>query len=347
VATHFCESSRAALLSVLYLSFGVLLSPPLVRAQEPVATPAEPIRVSVDRVNIGVIVTDDHGDFVGGLHREDFHILDEGAEQPVTDFANISEPAQVLLLVEAGPAVYFLEAGHVRAAHALLEGLSAGDRVAVVKYDAGPQGVLDFTTDKQAAESALNNVRYYVGFGALDLARSLSTVLDWLDKVHGKKSIVLLSTGVDTSPPEIASSLMARVETTDVRILALSLSGELRQPASGQKDAKIKKNKSHIPAEKSAIAAQGFADADHLLSAITQATGGRAFFPNSSKDFAAVYEQIAQLVRHEYSLAFVPPSYDGKLHTIEVRITSPSTMPSDASPTYRIDHRSAYLAPKR
>ena len=296
----------------------------------------------MDRVNVGVIVTDTHGNFIEGLRREDFHILDDGVEQPVTDFANISEPAQVLLLVEAGPAVYFLEAGHVRAAHALLEGLSSGDRVAVVKYDAAPQGVLDFTADKQAAESALSNVRYYVGFGALDLSRSLSTVLDWLDKVQGKKSIVLLSTGVDTSPPEITSSLMARVKTTDVRILALSLGSELRQPAPDAKDSKGKKNKSHIPVEKSAIAAQGFADADHFLSALTQATGGRVFFPNSAKDFATVYAQIAQFVRHEYSLAFAPPVRDGKLHAIEVQITPPS----GATPAaYRIDHRGVYLAP--
>jgi Ca-activated chloride channel family protein len=334
---------RAGLIFVLFLLLVVLFpSPQLVCAQDPAVALAEPIRVSVDRVNVGVIVTDPHGNFIEGLRREDFHIFDDGVEQPVTDFANISEPAQVLLLVEAGPAVYFLEAGHVRAAHALLEGLSSGDRLAVVKYDAAPQGVLDFTPDKQAAESALNNVRYYVGFGALDLSRSLSTVLDWLDKVQGKKSIVLLSTGVDTSPPEIASALMARIKTADVRILALSLSGELRQPAPDAKDSRSKKNKSHIPADKSAIAAQGFADADRLLSALTQATGGRVFFPNSAKDFAAVYAQIAQFVRHEYSLAFAPPAHDGKIHTIEVRVTRPS---GETPATYRIDHRGAYLAP--
>jgi Ca-activated chloride channel family protein len=333
----------AGLIFVLFLPLVVLFpSPQLVCAQDPAVAPAEPIRVSVDRVNVGVIVTDTRGNFIEGLRREDFHIFDDGVEQPVTDFADISEPAQVLLVVEAGPAVYFLEAGHVRAAHALLEGLSSGDRLAVVKYDAAPQGVLDFTPDKQAAESALNNVRYYVGFGALDLSRSLSTVLDWLDKVQGKKSIVLLSTGVDTSPPEIASALMARIKTADVRILALSLSGELRQPAPDAKDSRSKKNKSHNPTDKSAIAAQGFADADRLLSALTQATGGRVFFPNSAKDFAAVYAQIAQFVRHEYSLAFAPPAHDGKIHTIEVRVTRPS---GETPATYRIDHRGAYLAP--
>jgi Ca-activated chloride channel homolog len=342
---RFGDLRRPACHSALF-AFFVLALQPLARAQEPVAAPTEPIRISVDRVNVGVIVTDPQGNFIGGLRREDFHIFDDGVEQPITDFASITEPAQVLLLVEAGPAVYFLEASHVRAAHALLEGLSAGDRVAVVKYDKAPQPMLDFTADKIAVESALDNVRYYVGFGALDLSRSLSTVLDWLAKVQGKKSIVLLSTGFDTSPPEIASALMTRVKTSDVRILALSLSGELRQPAPNRKDSKTKKNKDHVPAEKSAIAAQGFAEADQLLTALTQATGGRVFFPNSAQDFAGVYAQIAQLVRHEYSLAFVPPAHDGKPHTIDVRVTPPSATQSDAPPTaYRIDHRSAYLAP--
>lgn len=342
---RFRELPRTVLLSPLFVCIVSLCSPPI-RAQELPAPPAEPIRVSVDRVDVGVTVTDTHGNFIEGLTRDDLHIFDDGVEQPITDFATIAEPAQVLLLVEAGPAVYFLEAAHVRAAHALLEGLSPDDRVAVVKYDAAPQAMLDFTPEKQAAQSALDNVRYYVGFGALNLSRSLSTVLDWLDKAQGKKSIVLLSTGVDTSPPEMAAALLTRVKTSDVRILALSLSGELRQPATNQKDSKTKKNNDHVPAEKSAIAAQGFAEADQLLAALTQATGGRVFFPNSAKDFAGVYAQIAQLVRHEYSLAFVPPARDGKIHTIEVRVTPPSAMQPDASSfAYRIDHRHAYLAP--
>ena len=42
---------------------------------------------------------------------------------------------------------------------------------------------------------------------------------------------------------------MSRVKTSDVRILALSLSGELRQPPPNQKDSKTKKNKNHVPAK--------------------------------------------------------------------------------------------------
>ena len=103
---------------------------PLALSQQP-SPPRPEIRVSVDLVNVGVLVTDSRGQFIGGLRREDFHLFDNGAEQPVTDFLNIDEPAQVVLLIEAGPAVYLLEGGHLQAVHALLDGLSSSDRVAI------------------------------------------------------------------------------------------------------------------------------------------------------------------------------------------------------------------------
>lgn len=298
--------------------------------------PAGAIRVSVDRVNIGVIVTDAQGRFVESLHREDFVVLDNGAPQPLTDFAAVEEPAQVLLLIEAGPAVYLLEGGHLRAAYSLLNGLSAGDRVAVVKYAETPAAVADFTPDKSAAAQALDGLSFNLGFGSLNLSTSVLTVLDWLRSVKGKKTIVLLSTGVDTSPPNEWGALLQQLKTSDVRILAVSLSGELRSPQNIRK----KKTSPDHPAPGS----QQFDEADQLLKGIAQAAGGRAYFPRSAKEFSAVYAEIAQLVRHEYSLAFAPAPRDGKIHSIDVHI-SPAVAANASASNYRVDHRQAYLAP--
>ena len=206
------------------------------RAQQESSTPSalptqqQPIRVSVERVNVGVLVTDSSGKFVEGLRREDFHVLDNGVEQPITDFLAVEEPAQVLMLIEAGPAVYLLESGHLQAAHAFLEGLSRDDRIAVVKYDNAPQGLVDFTADKQAVAATFDDLSFNLGFGSLNLSASLSKVLDWLGAMHGKKTIVLLSTGVDTSSTKQIQDLLQRLRTTDVRIMAVSLIGNLRNP---------------------------------------------------------------------------------------------------------------------
>jgi VWFA-related protein len=294
----------------------------------------------VDRVDVGVVVTDSKGQFIEGLRREDFRLFDDSAEQPITDFLSIDAPAQVLILIEAGPAVYLIEAGHLRALKALLNGLSPNDRVAIARYNEAPEPILNFTADKLAAAATLGQLRFNLGFGQLNLASSLATTLDWLAQVPGKKSLVLLSTGIDTSPQAATQNLLARLKSTEVRVLAISLGGELR--GSAAPDKKHPKKDQSSP-EKMRATAEGFAQADEELKAIASANGGRVYFPASTKDFAAVFAEIAQLVRHEYSLGFVPPAHDGKLHTIDIRITGPAPA---ADLSYRVDHRPAYVAPQ-
>ena len=300
-------------------------------AQEPGA--GQTIRVDVQRVNVGVIVTDGKGRFIEGLKRENFKIFDNGAAQPVTDFASVDAPGQVLLLVEAGPAVYLLQDTHLFVADALLNGLSAEDRVAIVRYNDAAAVVLDFTTDKRTAEAALDAIQFNLGYGDLNLARSVSTVLDWLARAPGKKTIVLLSTGVDTSAQMDMQSLIRRLQTGDVRILAISMSGPLRNGKHGSKQ-QIQETQ------------QIFEQADGWLKAMAEATGGQVYFPENGKAFQETYRRVAELVRHEYSLAFAPPAADGAVHSIEVKVAPIAASAKDKVVEYRVDHRRAYVAPK-
>jgi hypothetical protein len=81
---------------------------------------------------------------------------------------------------------------------------------------------------------------------------------------------------------------------------------------------------------------QGFAQADQSLHELSQATGGRVYLPKNAKEFDRAYSEIAQLIRHEYSIAFRPPSNDGQLHAIQVKVKRFWC---------RVDHRQAYPAP--
>lgn len=291
--------------------------------------PEGAIRVSVDRVNVGVIVTDAQGRFVEGLHREDFHAFDNGMEQSVIDFLPIEEPAQLVLLLESGPAAYFLRKSELHAADNLLNSLSPADRVAIASYSKKPELLLDFTADKSVARLSLYGLNFMAGFSQLNLSSSIAATLDWLASVPGKKTIVLLSTGVDTSSPENWEILQRKLNTSDTRLLAVSVSGDLRKPVKGRK-------LSHDEKSDQVVVRQVFAQADQSLRALSEATGGRVYFPRNTKEFDRAYAEIAQLVRHEYSLGFVPPARDSRLHSIEVKVNRSS---------YRVDHRRAYLAP--
>ncbi len=288
-----------------------------------------PIRVTVNRVNVGVTVTNSAGHFVSGLRRKDFHVFDNGVEQPITDFLSIEEPAQIVLLIESGPAVLLLGKDHVRAADALLASVSPADRVAIASYSKSPELLLDFTPNKATARLALQDLKFASGFGQLNLSASLASTLDWLAPLPGKKTVVLLSTGIDTSPTQNWQIIQQRLNTSDVRILAVSLAGDFRKPAKHKKLSADER-------EARAFVKQVFGEADQWLQELSHSTGGRAYFPKDTKEFARAYAEIAQLVRHEYSLAFTPPTADGQLHSLKVKAKHSG---------YQIDHRQAYLAP--
>src|ERR1700674_72316 len=129
---------------ILAVLLMLLLSAPLSTAQ---SQQSSPIRVAVNRVNVGVTVTDLTGHFIEGLRREDFQLFDNGVEQPITDFLPIEEPAQLLLLIESGPAVLFLSKNHLIAADSLLATLAPTDRVAIASYSKSPQLLLNFTAN--------------------------------------------------------------------------------------------------------------------------------------------------------------------------------------------------------
>lgn len=316
--------------SIAVFFLGVLLQPcPGASAQGKPQEQGPAIRVTVDRVNVGVIVTDKGGNFVDGLRREDFQILDNGMEQSITDFLSVTEPAQVLLLIESGPAVVFLGKDHTFAADMLLNNLASDDRVAIASYSNGPELLLNFTTDKQTARFALGNLNFMLGFANLNLSASLASAITWLDTLRGKKTIVVLSTGVDTTPASKWQAIHQTLETSDVRVLAVSLSGDFRKPIK-------RKTLTREENENRASLKQGFAVADQALRELSRMTGGRVYFPENQKDFNSAYAEIAQLIRHEYSLAFRPPAHDGQIHSIVVKVNGFER---------RADHRQAYLAP--
>jgi VWFA-related protein len=314
-------------LAVGFASSLPLFTPNLLHAQEaPVQGP--PLRVNVNRVSVGVTVSDSHGRFVHDLNRADFQIFDDGVEQPIADFLPVEEPAQVLLLIEGGPSVLFFAKGHVLAADYMVSSLAPDDRVAIATYTKGPESVIDFTPDKTEARVALRGINFAQGFGELNLFSSVAAAVDALARIPGKKTIVLLSTGVDTSPDVNWDFLLPKLQTADVRIIAVSLSADIRKPAKKRKlTAKEKTDRAQLQA--------GFAEGDRSLRELSHATGGRVYFVENEKDFARTYAEIADLLRHEYSLAFELPALDGKIHELRVEVKRPGV---------QVEHRPAYLA---
>jgi VWFA-related protein len=325
--------SRGFLAVVLFL---VVVPHPL-GAQTPVAPEQQPLRVATDTVKINVSVMGNSGDFIAGLEQKNFRVLDNGTEQPITFFAPTDAPAQILVMVETSPAVYLIQDEHITAAFALVQGLAAEDQVALVTYAQEPHAVLSFTADKTALTAALGQLQYTLGMGQLNFFDSISTVLDWIAPLPGKKALVLLTTGLDSSPPARWDALVQKLRAQDVVIFPVALGGSLRRPLD-------KKKKLSAPANESALS---FQDADRALFALADMTGGNAFFPMTPKDFFPVYHEIAAALRHQYLLG-IAPAHDGKFHPLSVQVLDDTgkLAPKDGKiSVYRVFTRQGYSAP--
>ena len=309
--------------------------------------PRQALQATADLVKVDVSVADRHGKFRADLTRDDFRILDNGAEQSTVFFSPAETPAEILVMIESGPAVYLISSQHLTAAYALVNGLAPGDRVALVAYDQSPRQILAFTADKNLLLSALGEVQYNLGRGDLNLYQSLSQVLDWMKPIPGKRALVLLSTGLDSSSASRWEALAAKLRRDDLVIFPVALGGSLRA-SSG---AKLSKNKKDARQNHSAgndpsslpESPVSFARADRDLRALAAITGGQAYFPDSGEEFLSIYREIAAALGHQYVLGFVP-SHDGQYHSLRLELKK-GRGPGDRRPDYQVFARAGYLAP--
>jgi VWFA-related protein len=301
-------------------------------------------------VKVDVSVLDKHGDFVAGLQQGNFRVRDGETDQPIVYFSPVEAPAAILVLVETSPAVYLIRNQHLSAAYALLDGLAIEDQVALVTYDQAPHALLPFTPDKTALAAALGQIQYTLGTSQLNFFDSISTVLDWLAPVPGKKALVILSTGLDTSPAEQWDALLHKLRAQDVVIFPVALGGSLRQPAQKKKKPGKKAASSGSQPQQSAEDSENplsFAKADAALLSLAKITGGRAYYPASDKDFAPAYREIAGALRHQYVLG-IDPQHDGRFHSLTVQVLESAgrAAPADIKGAeYRIFAREGYQAP--
>jgi len=306
-------------------------------------TAVPPIRVDVNVVTVPVTLSNARGAFVGGLRRENFRLRVDGQPQPIDYFAPEEEPAQVLVLVETGPAVYLLRDEHFFAAAALLNGLAPADRVAVASYEQSPQLLADFSADKQAAATALNSVTFALGTAQLNFYDSLAKCLDWLGHASGKRAIVALTTGLDSSGAAAWPALAQELQRSNAMVLPVALGAELRKPASARKVRSSQRSGGQAVADLSAE----FAEFDRTLAAIAEETGGRIYSPSSPAESQSAYRQIGSLLRHQYSLGFHSPTHDGRYHQIDVEVVDSRGEPlnrNQKKPEYRWNSRRGFLA---
>ncbi|HXX20075.1 MAG TPA: VWA domain-containing protein [Candidatus Acidoferrum sp.] len=272
------------------------------QAQPQAPLPTVSISVESNLVNVDAVVTDQDGNLVTGLKRENFRIFDQGQPQQVMNFAPSEAPITVVILLEYS-GLYYGYFGNKGAywADGFLNELKPQDWVALKTFDLKTTLQEDFTQDKRAIDQALRTLGFPTFHEAV-LFDALLETLDQLRDVKGKKSILILSSGYDTFSKHNLDQTLNRLKETDVTIFAVGMAEDVDVSSPGG-------------------LGLGYLQAKNQLSSFSRLTGGYAFFPRFQGEMPEIFNTVASYLRSQYTLGFSPSTpQDGRYHKLTVEV---------------------------
>ena len=281
------------------------------------------ITVSVPLVNVDVLVTTKDGQTIPGLQKENFKILEDGTPQQITSFNQTEAPMTAVLLIEFASSPMFHQLQQyaylydaLNAAYTFAGGLKKDDYVAVVCYDMNPKILVDFTQDKRAIMGALNMLRI-PGFSERNLFDAMFDTLDRIDRIDGKKYIILVSSGADTFSKITLDQTLKKIKSTkDVTIYPISIGWQYREAVqarslgNGVRDISWLQN-------------------DNQMNTFAKLTGGRAYFPRFEAEMKDIFHDISADIRNQYSISYHPTNtkLDGTYRKLKVELQAPDGGP--------------------
>jgi VWFA-related protein len=296
--------------------------PPPVTPKKVPDLPDYSLKVNVPLVNVDVSVLTKNGQFVPGLKKENFKVLEDGVPQQVTHFNVSQAPITAVLLVEFASTHYVFMIQALQASYAFANSLKKDDWVAVAYYDMQPHILVDFTQDKRAVYGALNQLRI-PGFSETNLFDALYDTLDRLDRVEGKKYIILVTTGVDTFSKLTLDKIMKKIrDTKDVTIFPVSVGFILREYCEVHQCGYT--HGMGIP-----VGHMDYLQADNEMRTFAAMTGGRAYFPRFEGELPELFQDISSDIRNQYTVSYSPTNtkLDGTYRKLKVQVVAPDGGP--------------------
>jgi VWFA-related protein len=298
--------------------------PPPAAASKVEGMPDYSIKVNVPLVNVDVLVTSKSGQFIPGLKKDNFRIFEDGSEQQITNFSVAQAPITAVLLVEFASTNYPILRDTLVASYTFANTMRKEDWVAVSYYDMRPHILVDFTQDKQAAFGALNQLRI-PGFAETNEFDALYDTLDRLDRVEGKKYVILISTGLDTFSKLTLDKITKKIkDTKDVTIFPVSIGWALREYCEVHGCTGISHGMASLH-----MSTIDYLQADNELKTFAAMTGGRAFFPRFEAEFSEIFQEVGEDIRKQYSISYHPTNnkLDGTYRKLKVQVVAPDGGP--------------------
>jgi VWFA-related protein len=289
------------------------------------------VRVETSLVSVPVSVLDRHGRFIPDLKREDFKIFENGVEQSLAYFEPADKPFTVALLLDTSPSTQFHLWQIKEAAIAFAKQLRPQDRVLVVSFNDQVLLLTEVTNDLNVISSVIET---HANMGsATRVYDAVHLVIkERLNKVKGRKAIVLFTDGVDTASQQATyESTLRGVEELDALIYPIQYDTTdylraMQGMTNGGNTVVTTTSNGPFGTTTSRVTytaprvtgpnggpLPGATQADYdrankYLAELADKTAGRLYHANDPAQLAHAFSQIAEELRRQYSLGYYPRS---------------------------------------
>ncbi len=222
------------------------------------------------------------------LTKEDLVLEEDGVRQGIIDFYVEKRPVTLAVILDSSGSMQpAMDKVHV-AAGRFVENLDREDRALVIDFDEKVYLLQDLTNDKDMLRKAITSTN---ALGDTALYDALYASFRRLRGIEGRKAIILLTDGDDTSSKFSFKRVLDEAKVSDMIIYPVGLGTMVLD-----------------------------IDLRRILKTLAEETGGRAYFPSKVEELEGVYQEIADELKSQYYITYEPTNtvWDGRWRRIKL-----------------------------
>ena len=308
--TRILFKSLAAACIIVAVALSVCAQKPSPSPTPPVAGEQGSERIFVRRVRLPITVTDKKGQFVGGLTKDDFIVLEDKVPQAIETFSDdlaLTTPLYIAVLMDTSPStagkLKFQQESAMNFIQTVVK--PRKDRVLFGTFDDEITLLQDFTDRLDLLDKAVYSVKKMGKQTAL-----FDAVWQFCDEkmrsVPGRRVLLIVSDGEDTYSRANIRDAIDIAQRTETTIFAISTKAGFLATVPGVEAGQVADKK------------------DRDLQTLAEETGGVAFFTGDMLSLERSFTKISKELRAQYLVTYNPTnkSYDGTFRRIDVKLSN-------------------------
>ncbi len=248
------------------------------------------LQTDVYEVRLNAAVIDGSGRPVENLVKDDFHVYEDGTPQVINSFRHEDLPVSLGILIDSSGSMYDKKQAVDQASLNLIKLSNPQDEAFLVDFSFEAFIDQDFTGDIRKLQQGLG---YIKASGGTALYDAVVESADYLAKnaKRPKQVLLIVTDGEDNASSATLEQAIRKIQDLDGPVIYAI--GLLFGEGTDKREAR---------------------HAERVLQALSEQTGGVAYFPKSLRDVDAITTEVAQDIRTQYSIAYRstrPPSEGG------------------------------------